>query len=108
MKRLILKLLWLSSPFILVGIGLLIIDPYNYTGPSRLISDECKINGFNCDPVTMPFGNTLWKMIEYRRTPSANVLIGDSRPAALDSTYIMRVAGQRYYNFALPGGDWQS
>jgi len=107
-KQFFIRLLIFCSPFLCFALGVLIVDPYNYTGVSRFITDASKKSGFNRDPALMPFGYTLWNMIQFRRQPSANVLIGDSRVATLNVDYLRKITGQQYYNFGIPGGDCRS
>lgn len=87
-----------SIPFLIFIIGIVAIDPYNYFNYSRIISDEVKKS------TSQKLQYCLWKMIDFKRQPCPNILLGDSRPYAIKTGKIYEIAGQPWFNFAYGGG----
>lgn len=82
------------------------VDPYElYHGGGPVEHARKKKNLYHSGR-TMSFSNMLWKLIEYRRNPAANVLLGDSRLTYFDTDSLARVTGDHYYNFGIPGGNY--
>jgi hypothetical protein len=98
MKKLLKKSLLFSIPFVLFGLLLLAIDPFNYFHMSKIIPDEVKAR------VSGKVNYRLWKMIQYNQNPTANILLGDSRMILIDAEYITDKTAGDYYNFAYGGG----
>jgi hypothetical protein len=84
------------------------LDPYNYFLHGNFISDTVKLRVINRNPKSMPRGNTLWKFIDFERHPRKNIIIGDSRAFDLDVSLIKKMTGRDYYNFGVPGGNYNS
>jgi hypothetical protein len=105
MKQLFSKMLILFSPFILLSLILVIVDPYNLFHISRLFNDEAKIKCLNRSNAAAPRGNILWKTIEFRRNPSPNVILGDSRMLDIKSSVVEKKLGEKVYNLSIPGGN---
>lgn len=92
-----LKLLLLFlTPFILLILLNLVVDPFNYSNFIKLNLEK--------DSVTMPFDYRLFKLNAYRENPSSNILLGDSRIAAFNVDEIEKISGKRYFNFGYGGG----
>jgi hypothetical protein len=98
MRRFIYKCLIFAAPFLAAALFVVLVDPYNYFNVSPLIANQHKIK------FSRKLQMCLWKAIEYRRQPCANVLFGDSRTFFLDVERIAAVSGEPYYNFAYGGG----
>lgn len=75
-----------------------LVDPYNFVpGPSP-VDEKAK------EDVSFKLNYAMWKMLEYRRDPVSNILLGDSRMMSLDPDTIRAVSGLEYFNFAYGGG----
>lgn len=105
MRRFFLRILLICAPFALVFGTVVVVDPYNYFNWCHVVGDEVKLKNLNHDGKTMAFSNLMWKMKEYRRKPTPNVLIGDSRLSYFDLQYLEGATGQQWYNFGVPGGN---
>jgi hypothetical protein len=94
----------------LFGLALivLIVDPYNYFFNHNFIPNEIKFHVINRSAESMPRGNTLWKLIDFKKHPVKNILIGDSRAYDLNVDTIKKVSGIQFYNFGVPGGNYNS
>jgi hypothetical protein len=73
------------------------LDPFGYFHSSSLISEDTKLR------TAARFNPCFWKMNQFRRKPSADILLGDSRMANLNPTQVERAAGEDYFNFAYGG-----
>lgn len=80
----------LSIPFVIWVLFVIVIDPFNYFGVSRAISDSIK--ELNSDRLN----TLLYRTISYAKTPTANVLIGDSRTDLLPMAELERVTGKKF------------
>jgi hypothetical protein len=80
------------------GLLLLLIDPFNLFNVGHLVGNEAKRN------TALKINSVLWKIIEYRKNPKENILLGDSRMNNLKTDKIKEVSGTDYYNFAYGGG----
>jgi len=98
MKKLCSKLFLFSLPFLIFVTVVVLVDPFNLFNVSRLIEPEYKLK------TSAKLHYALWKLIEFRRAPAENILLGDSRTNALDVSRIESVSGEKYYNFAYGGG----
>lgn len=108
MKKLLFKIWLLLVPFVVIAIIVIIIDPYNYFLKENFISDNVKFEVINRSAKSMPRGNTLWKMIDFKRSPAENIIIGDSRAYDLNVDTIKKISGLDIYNFGIPGGNYNS
>lgn len=87
-----------SLPFLFYGAVIGLIDPYCYFGTGGPIPQALKRQA------AYPLNYAMWKMIEYRRNPVQDILLGDSRMMNLDSARVDSVSGRHWYNFAYGGG----
>ncbi len=87
---------------------IIIIDPFNYFFHSNFIDNKYKLLSINRSVESMPRGNMLYKIIEYQRNPVKNIIIGDSRAFGVDENIIQKTTGEKYFNFAVPGGNYNS
>jgi hypothetical protein len=108
MKKFLLRILLFLVPLFVAASAVLSIDPYNYFFSHNFISDKVKFHIINRSAESMPRGNTLWKTIDYKRHPLRNVLIGDSRAYDLNVDKIRNLTGVEFYNFGVPGGNYNS
>lgn len=82
-----------------VYLGLvLLIDPFNYAGVSRWISDDVKVN---TSEVLHPW---LWNMLQFKNQTSARIILGDSRAAKVRAYHVKELTGKDFYNFSYAGG----
>jgi hypothetical protein len=54
--------------------------------------------------VSKKLNQRLWKVIQFKRAPESNILLGDSRVDIINTDRIMELTGEDYFNFAYPGG----
>jgi hypothetical protein len=99
-------LIYLSKRLALLGLPLalaltfiLVIDPYNFWGYSRLIPNETK------EPIALLFNPPFWKLNKFEREPAENILLGDSRMIAMNTGLIREITGEDYANLAYGGGN---
>ena len=84
MKVFIKRISLFSIPILLwLGIFVL-IDPFNYFNISNLIDDSIKKSTLDRGITTRINEQALWKLLEYDRLNSENVIIGDSRITAIN------------------------
>lgn len=96
MHKFIIRLLIFLIPFILILAINIVIDPFEYfNGPGL---------GFDKKDVSLPLDYRLYKLNSYRKHPLPNILLGDSRIAAISTGEIEKVSGRQFYNFAYGGG----
>jgi hypothetical protein len=76
--------------------AIVVIDPYNYFN-TLLVSQDVKKR------IAYPLNERLSKIIEYKRDPLPNILIGDSRIQNLSSENIKRFTNEAYFNFGYGG-----
>jgi hypothetical protein len=97
MKKLIKKLLlFLIIPVIYI-LFVILADPYNYFGISQIISEK------NKRLIGLDYNQRLYKMLEFKKKPKVNILIGDSRMYDLNTNDIKRITGLEFYNMAFGG-----
>jgi len=85
-------------PFYLLILGVMLVDPYDFFGRSRLIHKDIK------KEVSLYYNPVLWKTLQFGKSPMANILLGDSRMYNMDVDDIRSVSGASFYNFAYTGG----
>jgi len=98
MKKLFVNIGLFVIPFAVYAILVIVVDPFNYFNVSHVIPDELKAE------TSCRLNYRLWKMNAYRRQPTDNILLGDSRMLLLDADSISARTGETYYNFAYGGG----
>jgi hypothetical protein len=108
MRKFLIRFILFFTPLYVIGLVVLIVDPYNYFQKRNFISNEIKFQVINRSAESMPRGNTLWKSIDFKRNPSKNILIGDSRAYSMDVDTIKKISDLDFYNFGVPGGNYQS
>lgn len=85
-------------PFAVYACAIVVIDPYNYFGVSRAVSNDLKKD------ISFKLNYAMWAMLDYRRDPTANILLGDSRMLGLHAEDIRAVSGHDFRNLAYGGG----
>jgi|GEM_PF-863971 len=107
-RNFLLQCLKLSLPVLVVFAFVAWVDPYCLYHTGGPISSELKEKNLYHSGRTMPFSNMMWKLVDYRRNPNANVLLGDSRLSYFDLDSLEQLTGDRYFNFGIPGGNYTS
>jgi hypothetical protein len=97
-KKFLVKVCFIILPFSVYLFGIAIIDPFNYFGVSHIIDNKYK------EQSSAKFHYTLWKSVEFKKSPSDYVLFGDSRMAAIDTVSVRNITGKPFYNFSFGGG----
>lgn len=108
MKRLIQWLLLLALPLMALMGGVAWIDPFNYFDADSPVPIETRKANLRHSGAVMPYYTLAWKLIEYRREPVADIIIGDSRLTRFDASLVSRITGRELYNFGVPGGNTAS
>jgi uncharacterized protein YaaQ len=85
-------------PIVIYASFIRTVDPYNYFSATAPENSESK------KAVSFKLNYAMWKILEYRRTPQANILLGDSRMMEIDSDSVLAVSGMPYSNLAYGGG----
>lgn len=97
-----------SIPIIAYCTVIYVVDPYNYFFGKNFISDDVKFAVINRSDKSMPRGNTLWKYNGFAKHPCKNIIVGDSRAYDLDVEKIESITQEEYFNFGVPGGNYNS
>lgn len=108
MKRLLRWIILLAMPFALLMGGVAWIDPFNYFDAGSPVPLETRMTNCRHSGAVMPTYTLAWKMIEYRRRPVADIIIGDSRLTRFDASLVSSITGRELYNFGVPGGNTPS
>lgn len=108
LRKLLLHILLMALPFALIFTTVVVVDPYDMFRVSSAVPDSLKEKNLYHDGRTMAFSNLMWEMNAFKRDPCPNVLIGDSRLSYFPMDHLDSVAGQRYFNFGVPGGNYNS
>lgn len=108
MRKLIRWLLLLALPFAVLLGAVAWIDPFNYFGEGSPVPLETRRANLRHSGTVMPYYTLAWKLIEYRRRPVADIIIGDSRLTRFDEALVSRITGRELYNFGVPGGNTPS
>src|SRR5436190_4199238 len=107
-RRFLLQCLLLSLPLVALVALVAAVDPYDLFGEHGPVPEELKKKNLYHDGRTMPFSNLMWKLVEYRRTPLPDVMLGDSRLSFFDMDALKAFSGRDYYNFGVPGGNYRT
>jgi hypothetical protein len=98
MKKFLNKIFLFFIPFGLYLLLVFVIDPYNYIKNNNFIKDDIKAE------ISYKIHYPLWKLNNFERNPSANILLGDSRTDAISTTSLSKETGEKYANLAYGGG----
>lgn len=107
-RRLLSKTVLLAAPFVLVLSIVFLVDPYNMFRFGSVIPQAVKEKNLYHSGRTMPFSNTMWKMLAFKHQPNPNVMFGDSRLSYFDMDSLQRTSGESYFNFGIPGGNYRT
>ncbi len=105
LRRFLRQVFLLLLPFVLILGAVAIVDPYSMFGSELIVNNGLKRRNLDHSGRTMSFSNVMWKMLEFKRDPQPNVIIGDSRLSYFDLDHLRKVAGEDHYNFGVPGGN---
>jgi len=97
MPRLIRHAFLLLLPFAILAAAVVWIDPFDFFGISRAIPERAKKS------TAWALNPCIGKLSQFRRDPSPNILLGDSRMESLDEERVARAAGERYRNLSYGG-----
>lgn len=88
------KIALLALPFLLYSAAILWLDPFRFFN----------LTGHSLDPVrrrtALPLNQCIWKMSNYSRKRSPNILLGDSRIANLPAEEMTAALGEPVFNLA--------
>ena len=98
MRRLFLKLVLAAAPFGLYALAVIAVDPFDYFRPSPV--EERLLKASIAGKLDPP----LFKLLAYRRSPRAHILLGDSRMYSLGEELIAARIGAPVANLAYGGG----
>lgn len=105
-RRFLIQCFLLALPVLALFASVAVIDPYCLFHRGGPIPYALKEKNLYHSGRTMPFSNMLWKLIDFRRTPVQNILLGDSRLSYFDMRKLEQVSGEAYFNFGIPGGNY--
>lgn len=105
-RRFFLQCLKLSLPVFALFALVAWIDPYSFYHTGGPIPRSLKEKNLYHSGRTMPFSNMLWKLVDFRRYPVGNILLGDSRLSYFDLDSLKALTGDSYYNLGVPGGNY--
>jgi hypothetical protein len=100
-KKFIKRICWFALPYLLYGIVVTVVDPYDYFAFSSVISTELK------PIIARHYNFRLWKITRFSQQPCPNILLGDSRINRLDIDVIKKITGEEYFSFGYTGGTLQ-
>jgi hypothetical protein len=98
MLRLFYRAALLGLPFLLLGVFVAAVDPFDYFGVTRFVGDGPKMM------TALRLHYPLWKIHQFERIPADRILLGDSRMNAFTPATIQALTGDSYFNFAYAGG----
>jgi hypothetical protein len=99
MKKFVQKLLAFCLPLILFLLSLAFLDPFNF------VSDEPDLNRSKLKrKIATNINSRLYKLIEFQRSPTEIVILGDSRSDQLKSTYFESLLHKKTTNMSYGGG----
>jgi hypothetical protein len=105
MKSLSIKLMLFFSPFLFIALLIFIVDPYDLFYVSHVFGDEAKLKCVNRSNASSPRGNILWKTLGFKRNPTPNIILGDSRIADVNPDCLGKKLGGKVSNLAIPAGN---
>ena len=108
MTKYFLKGFYFSIPILAVLLFIVIIDPYEFIGISKVINSKLKIEVLNRSYESAPRGNMLWKTIHYKRKPKSKIIIGDSQASGIKESIIREGCGEDYFNFCIRGASYET
>ena len=90
MKKFILKILLLIFPLLLYIIAILLIDPFNYYALSDFCSYSTRKNA------SYAFNPVLFNLLEFKRNPTSDITISDSRFAQKNLQLVEDKTGMKF------------
>lgn len=98
MKKLAVKLIILALPFVVCGLFVLCLDPFNYFNLVKAIPESVKkdnVYGIN---------SVLWNAVQYSRDPAPNIILGDSRAERIPLDFLKQKTGRDYKRLTASAG----
>jgi len=89
-------------------ITVLVIDPHNIFGVTLLFDTKVKKQIMQRSNNTCVYDNAIFSFAKFTKSPSPNIILGDSRPFLFDMNYINHGSNDTYSNLSIPGGDLKS
>jgi hypothetical protein len=105
-RRFLIQCLKLSLPMLALFALVAWVDPYCLYHTGGPIARDLKEKNLYHSGRTMPFSNMLWKLVDFRRHPARNILLGDSRLSYFDLDSLRSLTGDTYQNLGVPGGNY--
>lgn len=96
-RRFAIRFLVFLVPFLLYGLAITLMDPFQLFSFSHLVSESRKA------PIAEQMNGCIWKMEKFRRHPIPNIILGDSRMNAVSIDDVRKITGQEYFNFSYGG-----
>lgn len=97
MKRFFTHTLLFISPFVFYIAIVIIVDPFEFFTGSHVFTHESK------EMISGKINYPLWKLMQFRKNPCDNIILGDSRAARLDVHIIEKITGNKYCNLSYGG-----
>lgn len=105
-RRFLFQCAMLSLPLVAVFALVAWVDPYCLFHTGGPVPRALKEKNLYHSGRTMPFSNMMWKLVDFRRRPSGDILLGDSRLSYFDLDSLRSLTGESYFNFGVPGGNY--
>jgi len=96
--RLFKRLSVFAIPFIAAAVFIVAVDPFDYLGLTRFIPTDTKYS------VARQIDPCFWRLIHFERSPTENILLGDSRMESINTQEVERASGEPFTNLAYGGG----
>lgn len=96
-KKMLRKMALFAVPLLLYALVIAAVDPYEMLGVSRIVPTETRRS------VALPLHYPLWKLLHYRRDPSPNILLGDSRMMGISPDEVAAATGEQWANLGYGG-----
>ena len=105
MREILHKLLLFLSPFMVISLFTLMVDPYNLFNISTIVSDEIKIECLDRNNNVTIRAYATWRTLNFLSDPTPNIILGDSRIAYISDTLFEEKLGGKVSNLAIPLGN---
>jgi len=105
MKEIPYKLLLFFSPFLLISLFTLFVDPYNLFSRAGIIPDEIKVKCLDRNNTVTSRANATWRTFKFKNDPAPNIVLGDSRIAYVSEASLAEKLGSNVSNLAVPASN---
>ncbi|MBS1752199.1 MAG: hypothetical protein JST63_20045 [Bacteroidetes bacterium] len=97
-KKFLWRSLFFTLPFVIFFIIIAFLDPFNYLGKNGIINDNIK------QLYSGKINYALWELNAYKKHPTENILLGDSRIMLVDTGVVNKIKHKKFVNLGYGGG----